>query len=556
MKDHMNSAHKAALELLRTVDEICVQNQITYTIAADTLLYYAEALPYYESIPIIYIALLYPDYCRLKKRLHQFCSDHQGYSLHDHRNTRQFETLDFWFVKHSRVKLDEQRHNEEFYYGTRLVATPLFYAGGTKKQWLVTYKRYRLEMGALNAQAVLAKKPLHSYLKLSKKRIITNYLRRRRNEFSIEKLEKELGAKPASEYILYPFMVRRDSKNPNSLPWVVKKDSAKATVQVWQNVKRVELAGVGCYAVADYETVLESFPHYYIKEVTWKQKSQLLLNGGEDLRRIQLVQTELLTEFDRICRKNNLRYNLGFGTLLGAARHKGFIPWDDDIDVTMPWEDYVKLDEAIKQDLDGELYYYRTPDNEEHNHLIFKHLERRGTLYTKPGRNKLTQQIGVFIDIFPMYPAAPNAFLDWFHAKVCRFWRTALWATVGWESEKAPLKRFYYKQIAGFGNKKCYENFVKSAIFFSNKKGRLKFWIAMDRNPYNVALVEADNFNHTVELDFEGRKYYAPENYEKVLDYCFGLDWRLYPGTESRTALHQAMVEIGDLYDFESEGKE
>ncbi len=67
------------------------------------------------------------------------------------------------------------------------------------------------------------------------------------------------------------------------------------------------------------------------------------------LREIQLAELEILKEFDRVCRENNLNYSLSCGTLLGAVRHKGFIPWDDDVDVEMPRPDYEKLYSLITE---------------------------------------------------------------------------------------------------------------------------------------------------------------------------------------------------------------
>ena len=77
----------------------------------------------------------------------------------------------------------------------------------------------------------------------------------------------------------------------------------------------------------------------------------------EQLRKLQLTELEMLVEFDRICRKNNIHYILGYGTLLGAVRHNGFIPWDDDVDVFLMRDEYNKFCEACKTDLNTEKFF-------------------------------------------------------------------------------------------------------------------------------------------------------------------------------------------------------
>lgn len=79
--------------------------------------------------------------------------------------------------------------------------------------------------------------------------------------------------------------------------------------------------------------------------------------GGYDLKEIQHVMAEMMAAIDQVCRKNNIRYILDGGTMLGAIRHKGFIPWDDDLDIAMPRDDYERFMAIANREL-GDSYRF------------------------------------------------------------------------------------------------------------------------------------------------------------------------------------------------------
>ena len=90
----------------------------------------------------------------------------------------------------------------------------------------------------------------------------------------------------------------------------------------------------------------------------------------ETFRALQLTQLQILKELDHICKKNSITYYLAWGSLLGAVRHQGFIPWDDDIDVCMSIEDMFRFEKACKRDL-GEEFYYLSRTQNKYNYIFW-----------------------------------------------------------------------------------------------------------------------------------------------------------------------------------------
>lgn len=120
-----------------------------------------------------------------------------------------------------------------------------------------------------------------------------------------------------------------------------------------------------------------------------------------DLRALRRIELELLAELRRVCEALGLRYYLTAGTLLGAVRHGGFIPWDDDIDVAMPRKDYDRLSREAAG-LFGPEYFYQDYRSEPNFPYYFSKLRRRGTAVAEPVLRAIRMEQGVYIDVFPL----------------------------------------------------------------------------------------------------------------------------------------------------------
>ncbi len=105
----------------------------------------------------------------------------------------------------------------------------------------------------------------------------------------------------------------------------------------------------------------------------------------EQFRRMQLVELDMLVEFDRVCRDNNIDYVLFGGSLLGAVRHQGYIPWDDDADIGMLREDYDRFKQHLNE-LDSSICYFQDHDTDPEYRWGYGKLRRTGTKYIRVGQ--------------------------------------------------------------------------------------------------------------------------------------------------------------------------
>lgn len=145
-------------------------------------------------------------------------------------------------------------------------------------------------------------------------------------------------------------------------------------------------------------------------------KGSKLMRKITDIKEMQQIGLLMLADVDKYCRENDITYFVGYGTLLGAIRHKGFIPWDDDIDIIMPREDYNKF----IREYGNERYKVLSNEYTTDYYYNFAKVVDLKTYAIEHGRNVRIQDLGLYIDVFPIDHLKKNKGLSFniFYKKV------------------------------------------------------------------------------------------------------------------------------------------
>lgn len=251
----------------------------------------------------------------------------------------------------------------------------------------------------------------------------------------------------------------------------------------------------------------------------------------EELRRVQLIELEILVELDRICKKYDIRYCISAGTQLGAIRHKGFIPWDDDADVAFLRPEYEKFRSACEKELNQEKFYFQDYRNTPGYRWGYGKLRRKGTEFVRLNQENMPYAQGIFVDIMP-YDNVPDGYISRkVHNIKCFFYRKCFWAPIG-KAQSFGLEKVFYQILDKLPDEKVYmffNRFIKKNNRRETKRIRiLAFPVPGHENGYLRSC-----FVELVPTEFEGVKLMGMKNFDTYLSYKYG-DYMKFPPENKR----------------------
>ena len=272
-----------------------------------------------------------------------------------------------------------------------------------------------------------------------------------------------------------------------------------------------------------------------MKEYTGK----LAVVPPEDLDKLRRKGLEILLYFKDICEKNNLKFYFCGGCCIGAIRHKGFIPWDDDVDIFMPREDYEKLAEIWEEQADTEKYSYVRTTKDHFTRLQFAMISDNETTFIKTRQWDLDTNHGVRIDILPL-DGCPNGR---FARKMQIMWGLIYSMFIVREAHSSKGKLFEIIGKILLALAITDKNRYRVAKFAEKRMSRYKIsdcekitelcaWYQYMVNEYPKSAFEEQLY-----VDFEGYQLPIPVGYDDYLKMAFG-DYMKLPPVESQVAKH------------------
>ena len=301
-----------------------------------------------------------------------------------------------------------------------------------------------------------------------------------------------------------------------------------------------KLESYGCTASLQLETALELCVMSYMKT---SEDMQLPNTHDGRLHAIQRIQLAYLLEVDRICRKHHIKYFLGGGTLLGAIRHKGFIPWDDDSDIMMLREDYDRFCEIVANELPANMSFQSNQTDQNCFYEFAKLRVNETSFATEFAKDHKNMHNGIAFDIFCHDKTANSRFGQKIHLALTIFTRTLVLNK--WNHRKTKNNSRIQTTVTNFCVKLFPLRFSlwlmnHTISFFKRKKNAKYLYDGMGRNVYNGAF-PIDLLDKVIYTDFEGYQLPVPEKYDAYLRFLYGDYMQLAP-LSTRLGCHEILL--------------
>lgn len=255
---------------------------------------------------------------------------------------------------------------------------------------------------------------------------------------------------------------------------------------------------------------------------------------SNSLELLHTVQLDMLVKFNKFCKENNLTYFLDSGSALGAVRHNGFIPWDDDVDIAMPRDDYNRLKELGEIGLPDNLYF-QTYRNDSHYMCPFGKIRLGDSYFPDIDVDKMKYQ-GIYIDVFPYDRVPDNHLRATIRVKISRI----LWFICTFSRRRYPGKNLFscllssmLHRLSNRGKLKLYELYDWYCTRYDMKNTKTWTCFSWNMSQYHTYFFSQEELFPTDSIVFEGKELKIMRNAHSYLTKMYG-DYSVPPPEEKR----------------------
>ncbi len=254
---------------------------------------------------------------------------------------------------------------------------------------------------------------------------------------------------------------------------------------------------------------------------------------------------KLVLEIDSICRKHNLQYFLAFGSILGAVRHHGFIPWDNDVDLSMPEDDYEKFRLICSEELDPEHRVFVDNRSNREYPVVFGHYVDRDSCRMTSRTVFWDDYVGQCIDIFSMVELPPEPEKELLAMRRFFAYDEFINRSFMHYMQKPPevmeLYRSYQEKAEREGREAVLQE-LESEIFGHHYEGANTYILCSARIRDPRPFVPKKPFDNPIEMEFEGHPLFIPGDYVTVMESYYGEDFNMFPRSRR---IHTEMSHTG-----------
>ena len=254
---------------------------------------------------------------------------------------------------------------------------------------------------------------------------------------------------------------------------------------------------------------------------------------------VQKLELRILKEINKICNKYSIKYMAGYGTLIGAVRHNGFIPWDDDMDLCMLRKEYVRFRKACINEF-GEDFFYQTNETDPEYFMLYDKIRINGTIFKETFVDKYNINHGVYIDIFAIDSVPENLLKRNIQYYGFHFCRTGVMAKYMDLNARKGKKKVLFSILRilylPFNIKFLYDKTQKIASQYSDSES---IYSTNFYSPYHkLDTFKTSLYTNTTELPFEDTIISVPIDYNTMLTTLYG-DYMQFPPPEKRNTRHE-----------------